>query len=535
MDLTLSTQQETVVSFALTGSGSLNLIARAGCGKTSTLLAVTKALIAAATGRISIFIGAYNKAIAAEISGKLTKAGVEDWKQDAAGRWVAPLATASTMHSAGFKAWKKIAPKVVVDEKKLQSILDNLAKVEPSKAERIEEYRAFVTKVVSLAKQRAFGVLTAIRDISKWYELVEHFGLDEELPEKFDIETALKFAIWLYNRSLEACKEVVDYDDMILAPLYFNARMFTYDFVFIDEAQDTNPARRALAKKMMKPVTGRLIAVGDPAQAIYGFTGADADSMPILAKELGSVELPLTVTYRCPKAVVKLAQTWVPDMIAHETAPEGVVRSLPLTVEDKSKQPSLMTTETLTKEDVILCRNTKPLVELAYSFIRRGTACQIEGRDIAAGLVAIINKWKVVKLDALAKAVAGWRDREVSKFMAKNMEAKADRVTDQANTIICLTEKFLSEGSKSNVSDLIGFIKSIFGDTPEGEKPRVLTLCTVHKSKGREWKRVYLLGRRKYMPSKFARKEWQIEQERNLMYVAVTRAMSELIEVEVTT
>ena len=58
-----------------------------------------------------------------------------------------------------------------------------------------------------------------------------------------------------------------------------------------------------------------------------------------------------------------------------------------------------------------------------------------------------------------------------------------------------------------------------------------LVLSTVHRSKGREWTRVYALGRSKYMPSPYAKKPWQIEQESNLEYVLITRAMSELIDV----
>jgi DNA helicase-2/ATP-dependent DNA helicase PcrA len=70
----------------------------------------------------------------------------------------------------------------------------------------------------------------------------------------------------------------------------------------------------------------------------------------------------------------------------------------------------------------------------------------------------------------------------------------------------------------------------LFQDSDDPKKPRnAVTLSTVHKSKGREWPRVFLLGQEKYMPSKYARQAWQLEQEMNLIYVAYTRAMSELI------
>jgi DNA helicase II / ATP-dependent DNA helicase PcrA len=516
--MVLSEQQQAVVDFALHGEGSLNLMARAGCGKTSTLIALTKALIDNAVGRVSIFLGAYNKAIADEIGVKLAKLGIEDWKQ-VDGRWIAPRAVSSTMHSAGIKAFRKLYPKVQVERHKLQHLVDDAVKVEGQKY--IEAYRGFITHLVSLAKQRAFGVLVDVEDDAEWNAIIDHFGLAEEQPAGIDVKLAIKLAKWLYQRSLETCKDVIDYDDMILAPLYFNANLFTYDWVFIDEAQDTNPARRALAKRMMKR-GGRLIAVGDPAQAIYGFTGADSDSMPILAAELESATLPLTVTYRCPKNVVRMAQQWVPDITAHESAPEGVVRTILFHEIFK---------ETLTASDAVLCRNTMPVVELAYALIRRGVACQVEGRDIAAGILGVVAKWKVVKLDALVKHVQEWQEREVKKLMEKKQEGKAAKVEDQAETILVIAQQLMSEG-KNEVGELVAFIKRLFGDTPDGERPKVLTLCTVHKSKGREWKRVFLLGRKRFMPSVFAVQDWQVEQEMNLMYIAVTRAQHELVEVD---
>jgi ATP-dependent exoDNAse (exonuclease V) beta subunit len=60
-----------------------------------------------------------------------------------------------------------------------------------------------------------------------------------------------------------------------------------------------------------------------------------------------------------------------------------------------------------------------------------------------------------------------------------------------------------------------------------------VTLSTIHKAKGREWPKVFLLGRNRYMPSKYATQDWQLDQEKNLIYVAVTRAQEELIEVRV--
>lgn len=326
---------------------------------------------------------------------------------------------------------------------------------------------------------------------------------------------------------------LVDFDDMVYLPLLYRAKFWEKDFVLIDEAQDLNPSRRILAIRMAGQ-NGRVICVGDPAQAIYGFTGADSDSMDQVKAALNSAELPLNLTYRCPKSVVAMAQRWVPDFQAHESNPEGIVRTLPLiseVKEDGSKDMDF-SDEILTKDDAILCRNTKPLVELAWSLIRRGVACRVEGREIGQGLIVMAKRWKVVKLDAFKNRINTWKDREVVKYQAKDREDMIQAVEDKAETIICIIDSLMADG-KHNVEDFISFVTNLFGDTKEGEAPKVLTLSTVHKSKGREWNRVYILGMNKYMPSKYAKKSWQIQQEFNLEYVGVTRTRQELVLIEV--
>jgi len=62
------------------------------------------------------------------------------------------------------------------------------------------------------------------------------------------------------------------------------------------------------------------------------------------------------------------------------------------------------------------------------------------------------------------------------------------------------------------------------------DKKDMVTLCSVHRSKGLENPRVFILGRGELMGRQM-RRQWQSEQEINLIYVAVTRAQQELIEV----
>lgn len=510
-------QRQAVIDWAVNGTGSLNIDAKAGTGKTTTLLELCRHI----QGYVAIL--AYNKAIAMEIQGKLDKQGLKF-----------PRYQASTVHGMGYSLCRQVWPKVKIDEFKVKGIVETVI---PFEADRTI-YATFVEKAVGFAKQRAFGFLESVTNRAAWYDIIDHFGVDELLPETVEqdvadryIEHGIELSIQVYQRSMAMDPEVLDYDDMILAPLTHNIRVrYPKDWVMVDEAQDTNPARRALAIKLMRKGTGRLIAVGDPNQAIYGFTGADSDAMDLIKAELGSKELPLNKTYRCPKAIVRAAQQYVPTIEAHDTNEEGIVRSI--NYRGQNGEPDFWNKEAqgLTPNDALLCRNTAPLIDTAYALIREGIACRVEGRDIGLGLIKLARRWKLKTVNALEGRLTTYLEREVQKWQAKGKEERAAQVEDQVATLRVMIDRTRQIGG-STIDDLAKEIGRLFGDTKPGEKPNVVTLSTVHKSKGREWDRVYILGPNLYMPNRWARKEWQLRQENNLIYVAITRAKHELINV----
>lgn len=501
-----SPQQSAVYKWVREASGNMILVAVAGSGKTTTILNATTLM------KGSVAIAAYNKKIAVEITNKLQAAGV--------GRNV----QAGTFHSFGLRNWQR-----AVGDKRVQVDGDKVSKI--LVAQKCPETLApFAAAVVSMAKQRGFGVLTPMVDVVAWHNMVSHYDLEQSLPEDKGnvestrdemVEEGIARAAAALRTSLEMDRDIIDFDDMIYAPLAHDARVWQNDWLLVDEAQDTNPARRALAKKMLA-AGGRAIFVGDPAQAIYGFTGADNDSLDIIQREFACVEMPLTVTYRCPKAVVARAQEYVNHIQAAETAPQGEV--LEMSGDDFVK----MTPTSFTSDGAMLCRTTAPLVKMAFSLIRRGIGCQVEGKDIGRGLVKLASKWQTNSLVVLKDKLEDYLRRETEKFMAKGEEKKAEALADKVETLFVIMDSLTEDHT---VADLKKTITGIFGDTPDGQTPKVFTLSTVHKSKGREWQTVYLLDRARLMPSRFARQDWQVQQEMNLIYVAITRAMQTLVEV----
>lgn len=488
-----SPQQQAFFDWCEEEDGSCVVEAVAGSGKTTTLLKALDHI----RGQVAILV--YSKRLGEELKEKLSASGVNRDK-----------AEAGTVHSFGNRAYRRAYPKAQIERKKLDNlVMSACPKLDP-------EFHGMAIKLVSLAKQRAIGVIGNIDDTHLWEDIAEHFDVfwsDKEIivPQAEVIENAKALLRWSNKQ-----REVIDFDDMVYLPLLLQLKFWKYDVVMVDEAQDTNPARRELVKALVKP-DGRVIAVGDRHQAIFGFTGADSDSLDLITNAFKCKQLPLTVTYRCPKAVVAFAQQWVSHIHAHNSAPEGVVSS--------STWGQMITRKDLNGDTAILCRNTKPLVTAAFALIRAKVACRVEGRDIGQGLKKLVNRWKVKSLSVLNERLDKMVDEQVKKYTEKKQDAKAQTLTDQVETIKVIIEQCLSEG-KTTLTDANEYIDQLFADDVKG----MLVLSTIHKSKGREWERVFWLDRNVTCPSKWAKQDWEKGQEVNLMYVAATRAKHELID-----
>lgn len=308
----LNSQQQALADFIVNGSGSCNLLARAGCGKTYAL--INGVLVAITENKLgSVVLMVFNKSAAIEFEHRIEKLA------DETGNYDLHQITTGTVHSLGFRFWRKHrgGRKIAVDAWKVSNIVQD-------RYTRQYEFLPQVTKLVSLAKQQA---LTPDELRIQGQDIIAHFDIDVNGSS----EEVIDVASWALSESNQIL-DFVDFDDMIYLPVINQVNCEKFDFVLIDEAQDTNESRRLLAFMMMKP-EARLIAVGDDKQAIYGFTGANSDSLKHIQSALNSIELPLTITYRCPKAVVREANRLVPDLIAHESAPEGKVRTISTMIE----------------------------------------------------------------------------------------------------------------------------------------------------------------------------------------------------------
>lgn len=493
-----SPQQAAIFDWVANGTGSAVIEAVAGAGKTTTLvkaLGLTKGEAA---------FCAYNKAIALEIESKVKPLGLGN------------RVKTGTVHSFGNGILRKAFPKTSIQAGKLGIIAKKMVE---RKMLTKPYLNTFAIKAAGMAKQVGIGIICPIHDYREWMKMVNHYSLQDCLPSYAKLDEAIEVAQKLLEASNKNCSQMIDFDDMVYIPVLMKLRAKQYNWIFLDEAQDTNIVRRELVKLMLAP-NGRLVAVGDSRQAIYGFTGADHEAMDNICNDFNAVRLPLTTTYRCPKSVVEVAQQWVSHIQAAETAPEGVV--------DTAELATLIANKGFDPNDAILCRVTKPLVALAFRLISNSIPCHVEGRSIGAGLIKLIKKFKVETVGELYPKLSRWLSDELASAVENDSDSRCDYVEDQAATLQVLADQC---DKADEIQVLISLIESLFGDTEAG-KSNILTLSTIHKAKGREWERVFALGMDSYSPSKWARQPWEMVQESNLCYVQVTRAKKHLTFIE---
>jgi hypothetical protein len=547
-----------------TASGSttaphLVIEARAGTGKTTTLVEGLKMMkgegspftpspqqaiiwdsMKESQGASRITFSAFNRSIKAELA-KRVPAGCE----------------AVTTHSLGLSIITGALGRMEIEPDRVSNLLVKITGMDMFTLRRRKfEVMVAVKKIVGLCKMNLVGGV--IGDFEGFS--VSSEALDE-LVSYYDIELNgnRREVYTLVNDVLFDCLKVendrtIDYDDMIWIPIIRDLSASPRDMLLVDEAQDLNRCQQALARKVVKG-GGRLVFCGDPKQAIYGFAGADSESMPRMIDELkgttrGVEHLWLTVTRRCAKAIVREAQQYVPDFEAHEGNPEGEVLRMKVAGEDHpSKQVDQTCQECGEKvkrvDDTVMCscgmerlsyrafvgsgdmiisRVNAPLVSECFKFLRAGKKANIQGRDIGKGLISTIKKVKASGIKDLYQKLEEWEDGQVKKEEAKKTpnENRIQAIHDRVDCIKCFMEE------SETIDQLIGKINQIFTDDSDGG----ILLSSIHKAKGLEANRVFFLRTVDApCPHPMAKTKWAQEQEKNLCYVAITRAINTLVHV----
>jgi len=478
-----SVQQLAIFDWFKNGKGNLVVRARAGTGKTTTIL---EGINYATEDKI--LLAAFSKQIAGELKLKLRN----------------PKAEAKTLHSIGFgfvlRNWSNVR---LDDDRGTRLARMTLGPSAPDMMVRL------VQRLAAKGKSMCpFPTESQMVDIAYQFDL----DPDEQwVDDGWTVEAIAIGAMRAMDLAATSRDGTIDFDDMVFVPVRNKWVRPRYDLVLIDEAQDMNAVQIILALGVCKP-NGRIGVIGDDRQAIYSFRGADSGSIDRLLTELKAVELGLTITYRCPKKIVALAQKLVPDYMAAPEAPEG-----------EEAEVSLEKLHEMTEAgNFVLSRKNAPLAKVCLKLLRHGKRAMIEGKDVGAALVSLTKKIKGRSIPDFLEKLTKWEERQIKRLRAtgkKAAEAKIEGVVDQAETL-----RSLAEGMAS-ITELQTRITSLFTETPGGKADYIIC-SSVHKSKGLETDTVFILLETLYPGGRRDR------EEENIHYVAMTRTKRKLVWVK---
>lgn len=464
--------------------------ATAGSGKTTTLIQISKLLPVIK----KVHFAAFNKAISNELKYRL-RGNIG----------------CSTLHSLGMSAiMSHYRESVKLNDFKTFLFVDDVIKgLEFEKREEKLSYQFPIVDLVNYARM----TLTDWDKVSL-KELSDRYGvlLSNEDQLTFAIETLEK--LHYYNSHFTSKKRTVDFIDMVYIPATLQKLdVSQFDVMLIDEGQDLNLCQHKMIERMTQKANSRIIFVGDYRQSIYSFMGADINSFNRFSDREGVINLPLSVSYRCGKKIVELSQSIYPEIEPYENNHDGCVRHGAI--------------DELKNGDMVLCRNTRPLVALYFELLQDHKTVSILGKDIGKNLINFINKFGK---DVTAKQVIDGLYEGLNQIVFELKSKGVKRIKDHDKYLNYLEKLLVIKIISKNLIycyQIEETINKIFVDI-ENIRTDGITLSTIHKSKGLESDRVFII-RKDLLPSKYAVQDWQKVQEKNLEFVMVTRAKKELI------
>ena len=489
-DYILSNYQLAIIDFIKNGQGNLVVEASAGSGKSFTLMKCVEEI----PGDKKILLSAFNRDIATVLKRKAK--GMEN-------------VNVCTLHSLGLQMLQRNFPneELVLDEFKYKSYLNTNIKSLSSINTYELSKRDFARYMNNIENFINFGRCYLCETVKDLEFIEDRYDIDTIADEK---EVALD--ILAYGK---ANLSQIDYTDMIWLPnvLFCKPIGMQYDWIFIDEAQDLSVCQREILLKCRK-INTRMCLFGDSEQSLYAFSSADPESFKKLKELPNTISLPLSISYRCAKNIVEFAKKIVPSIEENNDGRLGEVKNDVHLDEIKDG-------------DMVLCRNNAPLMQVYIDFIKQGKKCFIRGKDIGLNLKNMVKRTGMSALNVklqedgvfvrLYDLLFDMINEIVSKYNVTYFDAvESAMIANRLDMIRAL--EILSDGINTS-DELIERINNIFSDRKKGG----ISLSTIHKAKGLEADNVYIVCKH-LMPSSRAKKDWEIRQEYNLMYVAYTRA-----------
>ena len=492
-----SKYQEEIYNFVLHGVGNAFISAKAGSGKTTTMVEAMKLV----PEKDKCVFLAFNKTIVDEL-----KTRVSEHKN----------CDVNTVHALGLSIIKAKYGEVSVDEYKydvyLRTNLHELSHFIENKQNK-KVYNTYYNNIRKLINISRLFLCQSEKEITK-------LAAERGVEILFDEANVVKKILDWGRGNLET----VDYTDMVWLPnelLLKPAKK--YDWVFCDEVQDFSIAYYKLVKKCIKR-GGRIFSVGDEKQMINGFAGASEVALNELKNAPNTKIFQLPICYRCDKQIVNMAKKFVKEITPRENAEDGKI------IYDCS-------TSLINSGDLVLCRTKAPLAKLYTTLLKRGIKCYINGSAFINELISLVENTETEQLNSDVFDKGVFYELYSKMFTILNMIIEKNKISKEdallSTQVLNLydsitTLKILSEDCTTK-TELIERLKTIeeFSGTETLIQNNTtndgICLSTIHKSKGMEYDNVFILCNPS-LPITDEMADWEQEQEQNLEYVAITRA-----------
>lgn len=369
-----------------------------------------------------------------------------------------------------------------------------------------------------------------------------------------DNSAASKALLKAYDELL-ARDNLIDFDDLLRLYLDGTTKP-TYQYIFVDEFQDSSPLQYQLLKRFVDS-GARLFAIGDPNQSIYGFRGAGGEVFDKLLNDYRPEVVRLTQNYRSATAIVEAAAGLFPGSAQQPVNEQPgfvrIVETLDIHTEAdyliRTIEHALGGTDWSAvhhdehnlgaehfRDFAVLYRHNRQGRLLAERLRSAGLPVQVTGEEspyatplalaVLGALLYISEPEDEFKQRAVTaarlignKTSLPWLDEvDIAQPPAKLAEAvlkhlgKADEMQPVLNGLS------MQPDLPAAVAWWQGLAEQEFYD-PTAD---CITLSTIHASKGLEFRNVFVAGCNKdILPSR----KGDIDEEKRLFYVALTRAI----------
>lgn len=502
-------QQKIKTYFTQYPHNNMAIEALAGSGKTSTALMLTEL-----TTTSDVYV-AFNKSIQLEMKEKLKN----------------PKTKCYTMHGLALSVVRynleKIQKEINLDNFKIHKIIDELFEGEYKNDKKLNtiEYKDYLKDnyitLYNIIRLKNIEILDA--DVIEW--TCDELGIFQSTSE-FDAHTPNQMLNWIEridNLSLNEFEtnNSIDFTDM----LYITLRKLQngdwnipywllFTNIYYDEFQDASLLHQKLIR-YFKRSNGRFILIYDKNQAIYGFAGADCKATDNVDRMFAPVEhFKLPINYRCGSDILKYVnrQFNVGILPRPNATPGDIIRIDEIQLKNKVKP-----------NDFIIGRKNQQLISTAMNLVKAGIRIFLSDKEIVTKIIKTVKNTKQKTVEELLKYCNNFLQKYGE--LKESERKKFDR--EDIDLIIILINHFGRDHQSSGACEInyfISYIQNMINvENPDG----CVRIMSIHKSKGLEAENVFILNEGRVF-TELGRSKDMIQQEKNLSYVALTRAKENL-------